>query len=219
HAEVMDALVALGTAESIGEVRKPTRLLVFAMRKVAESAHAVVDLFSRERPVQARVIDNAAIFEDLADALDEFAAAENEIRRRRRQGGSQDEIAGAFRRTEIALGHLLDLWAAARQLGIDLTDRTDMALLDLKVSPQISTESLQLITARVEERATGLEEVVASLDVRPPPLQGALRVFLEEAEDHKATAHLSWSPYPTEGRPAALLRVERIDDKEATLQR
>src|SRR5690606_3855472 len=54
HAEVMDALSVLGTAETIGEVSKPARLLVFAMRRVAQSADAVVDLFSRERPVQAR---------------------------------------------------------------------------------------------------------------------------------------------------------------------
>ncbi len=219
HAEAMDALDALAAADHLHQIPGPSRAFVVALRELARSAHAVVDLFSRKRPILARVIDQSAIYDELSDALDEFAAAEEEINVRRRQRANPDGIAGAFRRTEIALGHLLDVWAAARQMGIDLTATDGEPIVDMQIPPQISTAVLELIVARVELRLAELEPVIVAMEAAPAAIPSPLQsVELVPDGEKGGKAHLEWSAPPVGATAVAELRIYRREDRAATLE-
>ena len=212
HAEVVDALDVVGAQDTIGGTAEPLRLLVHALDRFARSADDIIDLFSRQRPIRAKVVDEGVLYDEMADALEEFANAEQEIRKRRKQKASQDAIAGAFRRTEIALGHVLDLWAVARTMGINFA-AVAQPVVDFKVEPQILTTELEHIAGRMRVRLQRLTKLVEKLTAAPPPIPAATAsAWLREGGQDNTHALVSWS-LPHHGREnVGEIRIYRGED-------
>ncbi|MEZ4270861.1 MAG: hypothetical protein R3C68_05340 [Myxococcota bacterium] len=77
-----------------------------------------------------------AFVEALAEANQELARAEGVLKQAQQRRASDDVLAAGFRRMEIALGHLLDVWAIARQSGFDLTTPRADATVSIHVPAQ-----------------------------------------------------------------------------------
>lgn len=118
HAEALDALENLAAAKTLGETGAPLAELARALEKLEHGAGDIVDLFSRQRPVQVRIVDPETVLDDVNEALDEVAAAEQRIDDLRASRGTPADQLRAFMRLEVALGHALDLIAAAEESGV-----------------------------------------------------------------------------------------------------
>lgn len=194
HAEALEATAALSLAQTAAEIRLPTAALLRAVSALRDQGRLIVDLFSRTRPLAVRVIDRDDLFDELSQALDEVRAAEDSVRRLQRERAAQDALAAAFRRTELALGHVLDIWATARRLGIRLDEPETMVVLETSLGR--ATERLQVIGVELDRSLAALAAVDARLR-RPPPEPNApmaVVVRSDASDETRAAAEVSWIP-------------------------
>ena len=226
HAEVMDALEMLSVAERIGEVVKPARTLVRALREVLEDGQRVVDLFARERPIRVRVLDAPTLARDLLEGLEELESAEASLKRRqqalarnRRPETHQmleAQVAISFRRVEIALGHVLDMWALDRQLGDASVLNGGQTAVDFRVPPRLPTETIESVLSSVTEGLERFEAVLVTMEVKPSPVRGMLQATLREVAKKPSEVNLAWAlprlaPRTGEARVSAV-RIYRSDN-------
>jgi hypothetical protein len=198
HAEVVDALEGLAAAASLGGVLGPSRALTAALGKIAATADDVVDIFSRQRPILADVMTPSTALDDINEALSQLSLAEANIGTVRARRGAPGEQLQAFLRLEIALGHALDLIAAAEESGIHIG--FEMSL---------STVGLARRLASVHTRLAELREVVATLGREPHAIGADFKAEMVERVDGGASVDLTWTP-PEAGRTApALVRIYR----------
>lgn len=149
HAEVVDALGKLEVAATLGEVLRPYQSLARAVRRFSQAGDDVVDLFARQRPIQIHVVDPSTVLDEIAEALDEVAAAERDIRVQRPEGSTVIRLQ-PFLRLEVALGHALDLIAAAEEAGIKVGFEV-----------QLSTKGFADVVGRVSSQVQELERILA----------------------------------------------------------
>ena len=203
HAEVVVALEDLAGAQSLGGVVAPARALGVALGHLAAMADDVVDVFSRQRPVLDEALDPGTALDDINEALQQLALAEANISSVRAHKGTQGEQLQAFLRLEIALGHALDLIAAAEESGIHIGFELPR-----------STVGLVRRLASVHKRLDELREVVAVLGREPRPAGTDMRAVVlpqNPARNHGASGtdiQLQWTP-PEPGRQIAQVRLYR----------
>lgn len=197
--EVLDALERLQLASSLSEVVAPSRALARGLAGLVDAGEDIVDLFSRQRPVHVQVIDASTVLDDIADALDEVARAEARIAELRRREAEPAQQLQAFMGLEVALGHALDLIAAAEESGIRVG-----------FEAQLSTTGFAQTLERVRERTAQLDALVARLEAAPARLRSGRGVALDGVAQRSARVELSWSA--GRARPAAV-RVYRVQDR------
>ncbi len=223
HAEVVSASAALSLAQFAEELPRPAAQLLRAMKALATQGRKVADLFSRARPFEARVLDSTDIFNELSQGLDEVAAAENDVRKLQRQRANSALLAGAFRRTELALGHVLDIWAMARELGIDFDDHKSVqAVFDTPVFGH-ETTSLLLILNELDRHLEELNTVVQRFNIPPrTPAPPTVTWVQDDLSDTKTGVDISWlMPVKTAPEDKGIARVElfRSEPKDGSRQR
>ena len=199
HAEVLEALDALSAARRLAEVLAPTVELVAALQQQALAAGQVVDLYSRQRPIITEIRNPGTALDDIDAALEQLSLAEANIGVVRAHHGSQGEQLQAFLRLEIALGHALDVIAAAEESGIHLGFEAGHG-----------SAGLEGRLLRLRARLTTLEIVLRTMQRPPPRLgQGLQAVMVTAADGTSAQTRLSWPPLPHGLGAPALLRVLR----------
>ena len=167
-----------------------------AVARLVGQAEEIIDIFSRNRPIETRVVDPGYMMDDLNDALDELNRAEagiSRVRERRRPLGEQLQ---AFMRLEVALGHALDLIAEAQEAGVHIG-----------FEAPLSTASLSSVVKEARAHVRELESVLAEIKRPPPPLEGALTALVAASGDGPPyEARLTWdAPDPTVAPPAQRL--------------
>lgn len=198
HAEVVDALEKLATAPNLSAVPAPAKALHTALSHLALTADEVVDVFSRQRPALTEVLDPATALDDISEALDQLGLAEANIATVRAHKGSSGEQLQAFLRLEIALGHALDLIAAAEEQGIHVG-----------FEMQLSTVGLARRLAAVHGHLAQLQDILQIFAREPHAVGQDLQVELQDRPDGTSQAQLTWTPpSPGHGAPA-LLRIYR----------
>ncbi|MEE8408702.1 MAG: hypothetical protein V3T05_03775 [Myxococcota bacterium] len=198
HAEVVSALVDLGGAKSIGQVRAPLHVVLRAMRAVCDSAADIVDLFSRQRPLVLRIVDPATVLDDIGEALDQVGAAERQIVRLRQRHSPLGDQLHAFLQLEVSLAHALDLIAGAEEAGIHIG-----------FEMQLSTSDFDSLLEHVRAQLVELEKVITDLDAAPAAVPGRLTAALAPVEVEGAIeARLTWTPPRGMPKPVAV-RVYR----------
>ncbi|OGR14249.1 MAG: hypothetical protein A2341_13600 [Deltaproteobacteria bacterium RIFOXYB12_FULL_58_9] len=211
HAEVVDSLERLANATRYGEVAEPLEDLVRGLRGVCQSAHAVLDLFSRQRPVHMRMIDPDTMLTNISQALDETAKAEQRIVKLRKKKATLDDHFRAYRRLELSLGHALDLIAVAEEAGLHIG-------FEMQLSTTGFAELLQQVQSQVDE----VEKLHSRMLQPPGPIGGTLSVWLVESEkerkkesekesDKNVEARLEWNPPQDQPRPSAI-RIYRTQN-------
>ncbi|MBI5508062.1 MAG: hypothetical protein HY903_04845 [Deltaproteobacteria bacterium] len=204
HAEVTEALEELAAAARIAEVGAPLRRLHHAIAKICDAADDIVDLFSRQRPIQVRVIDSSAALQDIGEALDEVAAAETNIARLRAKDAAVGDQLDAFLRLEVALAHALDLIAAADEAGLHIgfeASRATEAFAALRDRVRIELELLSGVLRGIETPSAGAPAHLTAVLALPEP-------------GKSAEARLVWDP-PLGVPGPAVVRIERRPDVAA----
>ncbi len=179
HAEVIAALEDLALAGTLDGSAASLRSLEQAMRRITDSAEQVVDLFSRKRPLELRVVDPSTALDDIGEALDEVAAAERAIAVMRKRRAAMGTELQAFMRLEVSLGHALDLIAAAEEAGIEIG-----------FTMQMSTASFAGVLSRVRAQLNALDAVLVRME-RAPASMPAVSVLVVPAKGG-AEAHVAW---------------------------
>ncbi len=202
HAEALDALEALAAARTLGETGAPLSALSRALERLERGAADIVDLFSRQRPMQVRIVDPETALDDVNEALDEVAAAEQRIGDLRASRGTPADQLRAFMRLEVALGHALDLIAAAEESGVRIG--FDM---------QKPTATFAHVAGEMVSLRQALSSAVADLTVAPT-------LALASVHAHETTAlsedgnqryrNLSVSFSGARAANVAAVRVERL---------
>jgi len=209
HAEVIDALEQLGRATMVSEIVRPARAYLRAMDNMVAQAKEVIDLYSRARPILTEVIDPNTVLDQVNDALDELERAEAAIARLRERKQALGEQLQAFVRLEVALGHVLDVVAEAQEAGVHIGFEV-----------QLSTANLDKVVQAVRGHLVELDEVVASMEQLPRPLNGALIALIEpplgDGPKDEATVHVTW-PAPEGAAQPAALRLFRMQDKKQAI--
>ncbi|MEM6531613.1 MAG: hypothetical protein AAF654_03270 [Myxococcota bacterium] len=196
HFEALDALENLAAASTFSEVRKPLTALTRSVERLGDVADEVVDLFSRQRPIQVQIFDADTALAQISDALEAVALAERRILALRKKKAGLNEQFQAFLFLEISLGNALDLIAAAEEAGINVGFEL-----------QLELERFKTILARVRERQSTLEDLVARIDTAP---EASLREPVAWILDSKL--RVAFSPRPGPG--LAAFRVETAIDRE-----
>lgn len=207
HLEVAEGLDMLAAAERFEDVLPHFQQLLRGLRRVHAVAEQVADLFDRRRPIVTRVMDPASALDRILEALDEVARAERRIPLLRRRGAGLGEQLQAFLRLDIALGHALDLIAAAEEAGIEMG-----------FSARPTSQKFVAMSERVGKRINTLAEVVTQMR-RPPEvrLQNASAVaFAKTAE--QGEAFLEWAPAASEASELSAIRIERRNNRQALVE-
>lgn len=118
HSEIVEALDTLALAQTLGETGVPLRELVRSLTSFERGADDILDLSTRQRPVRVQIVDPETALDDVGEALDEVAAAEQRIGDLRASAATPADQLRAFMRLDVALGHALDLIAAAEESGV-----------------------------------------------------------------------------------------------------
>lgn len=197
--EAIDALEQLGRVGRLGLVAPPLATYGGAVSRLAGQAEEIIDIFSRNRPIETRVVDPGYMMDDLNDALDELTRAEagiSRVRERRRPLGEQ---LLAFMRLEVALGHALDLIAEAQEAGVHIG-----------FEAPLSTVSLSSVVKETRAHVRELESVLAEIERPPASLGGALTALVAASGDGPPyEVRLTWdAPDPAAAPPA--LRLYRL---------
>lgn len=171
HYEALDALEKLAAATTLGEIRGPLVAFSDALGRLTSVADEVVDLFSRQRPIQVQIFDADTALEQISDALDAVAEAERKILALRARGAGLNEQFQAFLFLEISLGNALDLIAAAEEAGINVGFELQLALDGFKAK-----------LARVRLRSETLAELVERIERRPRIVARSLRAWTVPSE-------------------------------------
>ncbi len=156
HYEALDSLEKLAAAERLGEVRVPLAELVRALEELVGVADDVVDLFSRQRPIQVQIFDADTALAQIQDAIDQVGVAERRILQLRKREAEISELYQAYLFLEISLGNMLDVIAAAEEAGVNVGFELQLAL-----------DSFKEILARVKTRTETLRAVVDRMDTPP----------------------------------------------------
>jgi hypothetical protein len=206
EAEAIDALEQLGRVGRLGLVTPLLESYGLAVSRLAGQAEEIIDLFSRKRPIETRVVDPGYMMDDLNDALDELNRAEagiSRVRERRRPLGEQLQ---AFMRLEVALGHALDLIAEAQEAGVHIG-----------FEAPLSTASLSSVVKETRAHVRELESVMVEIKRPPAPLGGGLTGLVAASSDGPPyEARLTWeAPDPTAAPPA--LRLYRLPTRREAI--
>ncbi|MEZ0313338.1 MAG: DUF6754 domain-containing protein [Myxococcota bacterium] len=206
HAEALDALEALAAARTLGETGAPLRELSRALERLERAASDIVDLFSRQRPMQVRIVDPETALDDVNEALDEVAAAEQRIGDLRASRGTPADQLRAFMRLEVALAHALDLIAAAEESGVRIG--FDM---------QKPTASFARVAGEMIGLRQALAEAAADLVVAPTLTLDAIHAHETTAmseDGNQRFRHLSVSFSGARAKDVAAVRVERLGNAD-----
>ncbi|MEK7704782.1 MAG: hypothetical protein AAB426_07460 [Myxococcota bacterium] len=207
HVEVMQALAALAEATTLGDIPAPLAATLRAMDRFAAEGDALVDLFSRQRPLEVHIIDGEGIVQEIGDALEEVARAEGAIARARQNRRSPGEQLATFMQLEISLAHALDLIAAAEDAGVHIGFEL-----------QLSTAEFAVRLTRVHTLLDELRPLVAEIARAPACGPSALRAVVEAGHDETpASVQLSWRVEPA-CPSLARLRLDRLPNVEAVRQ-
>lgn len=206
HAEVLDALDALADANSLAQVLPPARVLTASLGRICGLAENVVDLFSRERPILTEVLNPSTALDDINEALEQLGLAEANISAVHTRRGAPGEQLQAFLRLEMALGHALDLIAAAEESGVHIG-----------FEMPLSTVGFARRLTAVRKHLDSLAGVVKDMAREPRGVGQDLSIELTEVA-RGAEARLAWTP-PAPGSSApALLRLYRRTNVAAVAQ-
>jgi hypothetical protein len=208
HAEAADALDQLSTAGTLSQVSVPLRALHRSIGRVCDTADEIIDLFSRQRPIQVKVLDPSAALEDIGEALDEVAESERNILvLRNKKAALGDQLRG-FERLEVTLGHALDLIAAAEEAGLHIGFEASLVTADFST-----------LVGRVRAQLVELGAVLLQLEAKPHGVIGSLSVLVVETKaGREAEARLAWDPPTLEPTPA-VVRIYRRADLSALTRR
>ena len=198
HVEAVDALGRLAEARTMQEVVGPSRAMLRAMQHVVTAADDVIDLYSRERPTADTVLTANDALDGIQAALDELEVAEANVHRLQRRGPPSNDPLQAFMRLDVALGHALDMIAAARQAGVPIG-------IEL---PQ-STAFMQEHVASLRHHLAELHEVVEDMGERPRFAAGDVQAAWMARPDGGADVQLQWVPPPQGDHTVAALRIYR----------
>ena len=198
HVEAADALAHLAVARSLQQTVAPTRALLRAVEHIASAADDVIDLYTRERPGAETVLSPDDALEGIRAALDELEMAEANVHRLQLRGRKQGDPLQAFMRLDVALGHALDMIAAARQSGMPIG-------IEL---PQAQGMMQDHVTA-LRHHIAGLQEVVEFMQERPRFSAGEVQAIWSARPDGGADVRLQWVPPPTGDHTVAALRIYR----------
>lgn len=199
HVEVLQAMTALAEATTLAEVAAPWGALTRALEHVAAEGDDLVDLFSRQRPLEVHIVDGESIVTEIADALDEVARAESRIQRARQERRSTGEQLEAFMLLEISLGHALDLIAAAEEAGVHIGFEL-----------QLSTAELGVRLNRVHELLAELQPLSVEIMKAPAAAPSHLRAVLQASGSAAPpTVRLSWAELAP-GASVTMLRLYRV---------
>jgi hypothetical protein len=202
HAEVLDYLDQLASAKTLGETGVPLRELVRALGRLERGAEDIVDLFSRQRPVQVQIVDPETALDDVNEALDEVAAAEQRIGDLRATRATPADQLRAFMRLEVALGHALDLIAAAEESGVRVG-----------FDAQKPTLTFSRVVVEYAQLRLAFAEAVEELTREPYADLGLVRALetsaiSEDGNQRVRTVEVGWGL--RQARDVALLRVTRV---------
>ncbi len=198
HVEAADALAHLAGARTLQQTVAPSRALLRAVEHIASAADDVIDLYTRERPGAETVLSPDDALDGIRAALDELELAEANVHRLQLHGRKQGDPLQAFMRLDIALGHALDMIAAARQSGMPIG-------IEL---PQ-SQGMMQDHVAALRHHIDGLHQVVEAMQERPRFSAGEVRAAWSARPDGGADVQLQWVPPPTGDHTVAALRIYR----------
>jgi hypothetical protein len=206
HHEMVDAFEDLSVAETYGQVLAPLEKFSNAFDQFLKLSSHLVDLYSRDRPIRVRLIDDNTVLEDIHEALDQLAASEKDILRLREGGAPLGHQLQGFLRLEIALGHTLDLIAAAEDAGIHIG-------FDIR----LPTEEFAVLLTALRKNAAALAQMVKLMATVPPAIDGALKAQNIEEKDGPVLK-FNWSQAPSEVSRLRLYRGVDSDIVRSTLQ-
>ena len=204
EAEAVEALEDLGRADHLGAVATPLAAYVNAVGRLLDQADEIIDLFSRARPIETRVVEPDSMLDDINDALDELARAESSIARMRERRRAMPDQLQPFVRLEVALGHALDLIAESQEAGIHLGFEGPMRTTTLAATTKAGRTHLAALTSALRE-----------MQRAPAPLPGTLTALVTATGDNQPyTVRLAWEA-PNPASPPAALRVYRQPNARA----
>ncbi len=206
HAEALEALETLAGAKTLGETGAPLTELSRALARLERGASDIVDLFSRQRPMQVRIVDPETALDDVNEALDEVAAAEQRIGDLRASRATPADQLRAFMRLEVALGHALDLIAAAEESGVRIG-----------FDVQKPTASFVRITGEMSGLRQAFADAVAELIVAPTLTLAAVHAHETTAmsdDGNQRFRNLSVSFSGVNATGVAAVRVERLGNAD-----
>lgn len=181
QAEAEDAFEQLSVAQTLGDVAGPLRILQRAILGLLRSADDILDLYNRERPLQMRLVDGSFVLDEISEAIDEVARAENHITRTREKKRDFSEQLDAFLRLEVNLGHALDLIAAAKDAGIYIG-----------FEPRLATNNFAALTQTVKQQIALFDALIKRLEKNPANLAGPPHALITRNADGLRIAKISW---------------------------
>ena len=209
HVEAADALAHLAAARTLQQTVAPTRALLRSVEHIVGAADEVIDLYTRERPGAETVLSPDDALEGIRAALDELELAEANVHRLQLRGRKQGDPLQAFMRLDVALGHALDMIAAARQSGMPIG-------IELPQTQGMMQDHVLALRHHLE----GLREVVETMQERPRFSAGDVQAIWSARADGGVDVQLQWVPPPTGDHTVAALRIYRrnvsdpLDDTE-----
>lgn len=198
HFEALDAWEKLAEAKTFAQLVQPLTDLERSVRRLTHVADHVVDLFSRQRPIQVEIFDADVALEQISDALEAVGEAERRILALRQQGADLAEQFQAFLLLEISLGNALDLIAAAEEAGISVGFELQLAL-----------ETFRSVLEHLKLRVDQLAELVEAMKSAPA---ASLRDFEAWVESDGRVQRLQLKWMARGSRDPAAWRVEMGSD-------
>ncbi len=201
HHEAVAALVALSEATGLAQVLAPCQQLLAAWQGFTAHAAALAKILDRPHPTVAAVHQPSTLLDEVNEALQQLALAEENIAAMRARHASQGEILQGFMRLEIDLRHALDLIYSGAEVGLHIG--FDMAHAIAGMEHRISSVQAHLATLVdvVEQMAQRPAAVGADLLAQWSPLGqpheriSGPHVKLSWAHDPNATTPVSWRLY------------------------
>lgn len=206
HYEIIDALERLGHAKQLGQILEPAEALLHALDEQSQLSAHIQDIYARQRPFIDNIISPNDAFNQINDALDQLALAEQNIDNIKRTHGSSGQLFQAFLRLEITLGHALDLIAAADNVGMEMG-------LEPAANTHVFSEHLDALRTHIR----ALHACIERMRQRPVEPALSLHARWHQSEDAKkpSYAEITWvPPAPGAAHAARQLRLSRKLDVE-----
>ena len=219
HGRAYRALKAIAQENRMGAMASHLSQFVDSLGAMVEQADFLVRILADIPETETRIIDQDELFDELGDALDEVRRGEKDIARFQKEKAGIELIAGAFRRTEVALGQVLDIWATAHRYGIDLMGAGGEDVFALSTNRAPATGELVKILDQVKPRLARLRVLNQRLNRRPTSFHSSLVNAEILPKGHNSVAvRLDWSRALQGVQGARRIRIYRQYDKEKLRQ-
>jgi hypothetical protein len=219
HERAKQALKSIVQDQTMGGSATYLRQFKTAIDLLLQQTEIWLESIEAPGTPSAQAVDQIQMYEELEQALDDLGQGEREIQRAR-NGQNQEQIATAYRRTEQALGHVLDIWATARSYGIDfMREGTHLKWTEIRVPQNLPTKNLKNTLALIRKRWGYIEALIAKLSTPPPQIDLAkTTAALFPVTTKEIRVEIRWPQIEDRVNIVRRIRIYRRNDLEQIRQ-